>query len=487
MNIKGVPVKRIFSFNNILSFFIKVISYSILVFLISDITIEKSLEEHFRNSYRQMNNIKLRDYENNEAKRLVCLALDCGYIVEYKEDRVNNILKKENANFITIPLTEENLNLVDGLLKQEVTRYMNDVYTHDQSYYNVVRNYIVILLTVLFIPLAFSSHFLICFLRIYKGENESSYYKNQLEASLQRDLTENLNHELIPSVLSIESNVRDVYCKIFENAKIIDYETIDFTSKDMDNYIKNGVKLKSEDVKKLIHSHDNIRMSLTKMLSTLNILGKTKYIKVGNGTISLLDIIENVVNGINSLELKKIDVKYVPDSEKEKNRLASHSVGFEMDNGMMMCILHNIFKNSVEALANEIHIQSRKDDKYFYIKVTDNGRGLRDKYGKLLKKDEYKNIFINGYTTKDKEGNNIRQKKTFLDYVSVFVCKILGIKENFVSERGVGLCLNRKLLNSVGGDIRVLDTYYEIDKDNRTKRRGTVFEIKFPYKITKKY
>lgn len=487
MNIKGVPVQKIFSIPNIIYFIIKVLLYSIFVLFLIHYTIDTAHKEHFNTSYKHLNNIYLNYYKNDETKKLVCLALDCEYVVEFENKDIKRVLKNTENKFLLLDLNKDNIEFMKKSLADDKIFYRNDAYIHSDKYYNQIRNELSIVLIVLFIIIGFPSHFFLCFLRIYKGQTDQNYYKSQLENSLQRDLTENLHHELIPCVMGIESSIKNVYANIFPTLKIVDFNNLDLKTDYVKPYIKKGSKITPDNIKNIINNYEFMNLSISKMVSTLNIVGKTKHVKTGNGTISLQDVIENAINGINSLELKKIELSYGEEPEKQKKLFGTYSVGYEMDNGMMMCILHNIIKNSAEALATKIEFTGRVDDKYMYIKIKDNGRGIRDKYNKILKKEDYKNIFINGYTTKDINGVSIKEKRKIIDIISKTFWKMLGIKDQYTSERGIGLNLNRKLLNSVGGDIVVLDTYYEVDKDNKTVRKGTELEIKFPYKFTKKY
>lgn len=470
MKFKGIPINKIFSVPNVISYLIKLIFFIVCIHIICDKVIIDTQNEHKKNSLLGLQVITTNI--NSEKSKLICLSLDCKYILEKFGNEITSVIENKKEDFIKLVVTPELIDKIYKYPEEARTEIDNVIYVYNNDYYTNLKYKLFFILISLFIIGSFPSHFLLKFIRLYKGNTEQDMLKNQLEISLQRHLTESLHHDMKPSITAISVYVRDIYTKLFPNIQLLDYENINFKDETVQEYLDRGTCVTPELVKHLIKDYESINLAIEKLISLLDIIAKTKHLKVCNGSVSLLDIVENAISGVNISLLKKLEVVY-----QNRDMLSNYSVGYDMNNGIMMSIIHNLVKNSNEALAKVITVEGKIIDGYYYLYITDDGRGIRDKFNKILPESKWETIFLYGYSTKDENNKNIRIRKTWKHYFSEIINKTLGIEEKYISERGVGLCLNRKLLKSVGGDISVV----------KTNESGTTFLIKFPYKITRKH
>lgn len=477
MLIKDVPISKIFSWSSVLHYISKIVVHMVLVFIIVEVVVDKAMEQEKVHNQNKLSIIHADrnkyGYDEKMSDAMTCLVLRCKYIVKRSGNLPVVVLKNIKGEFISLNPTEQLINNIYKENEHEIVSLREVDYVGTLNSIESLKHNLLVALLILYIIVTLPIHFFLRFVQIYKGETEEMIFKNKLENSLQKEFSESLHHELKPPIGNIQAIIRDIYKKMFTNIELIDYERLDFNKDNIQPYKIHGIYISGNDIDNLIEKYHSMNLSISRIISMLTVMSQSKTIKASNGTISIFDIVDNSVKGINNLLFKKIDPIYL-----NREILSKYSVGYSMDNGMMLSVVHNLIKNSIEAGASKIYFEGLvRNDKFILIIKDDVEGGIRDKYGKTMTVHEANNvIFESGYTTKNSRGDMIFRTKTWKDTISDLTMRILGLEEKYRSERGVGLCLNRKLLLYAGGNIRVI----------KTDANGTDFEVSIPYKLTKK-
>ena len=315
---------------------------------------------------------------------------------------------------------------------------------------------------------------IIFFIYVYKEEKtsliEKISYELELEGSLQRTLAESAHHEMLMPLSVIKTIFNDFILKLYpctsDKTKPCNFITNN----------KNGICKKcsynnySRGIDKVSKEYiASIQLAIEQLEVVLNQMAKTKQLKYSNGNISIYKLITNAVNTINTANVTKLLLEM---RQEDKELLKKYGVKKPLNNGNMLNILNNHLSNSKDANSTIIRIKSEltKDNK-LVLYLGDNGKGIRNKYDEIITKD---NVFNNGYSTKNNEGESIVIKRTFFNSIKEFVKHFLK-DENVKTGRGFGLFINKKILNKAGGDIELVDTSI----------KGTVFKLTIPIKIKK--
>lgn len=359
-------------------------------------------------------------------------------------------------------------------------RYGNKIfYIDDTKYFHNAIG--MLLVTMLFFIIIAVLVYFIIFLKSIKARTvEDNKYKRELETIVQRDITEVIHHEMnVPLAvlnMSITKLQRDLFPCSRRNDGVCNMGTYKEGFKECQLYDKEnpcyGCPIyynRYEVEKELIEMFREISLQVDRLNAILKLIGNSRSIKNTNGNISLHTLITNVVNTINSYKISKLFLKC-----NNLDLLDNFSVSAPLTNGEMLNILHVLFNNSLEAKASEIEVSASKSYKDGFINLTikDNGGGIRDGEGNIVK--NYK-IFEYGYTTKIKRS---KVQKNIIEHIADWVLSILGyeIEEEYKTGRGIGLYINKTVLNNAGGDIRIKDT----------SKSGTIFLLTFPIKKTEK-
>ena len=122
-----------------------------------------------------------------------------------------------------------------------------------------------------------------------------------------------------------------------------------------------------------------------------------------------------------------------------------------------------IFSEDAEA---SVVVTLYKNRQTVEVTVKDNGRGVRDNKGNIVSSTD---IFSYGYSTK---GDPKLQPGLINRILNKFRLDITGAR----TVRGVGLSINKELLQSYNGDITL----------HETSPKGTTFIVKIPVKKTEK-
>ena len=384
--------------------------------------------------------------ESNKYKDIMsnCLAIKCDKMIMLGDDNEYNAFEIEYDNnnqynylaydeefeFRTIGFTKY---LTDDL---KLIIYTDDInYIIDNSYYieNTLYSllFMIVLSAVIFVIVNFYSSYISFKNNIYEKKN----YKNYVENKLQGNVTEMIHHEI--------------------NAPLAILTTLNSTIKDI---LDGKICIEKSQKDKIIESYN---YGINRITEVVAFLAKSKHFKRDND-VDIYDVFEHLVYSINTTHILKTDIEYIDCKEL----LSSYIVNPKLGNASFMNIITVLFNNSIEAGANLMSIKVHELD-YFYmtLDVKDNGRGIRDTNNNLFK-DSGKIIEQYGYSTKDAKGNQI-VKKGFL-YTLLRWFKITVVCTD--SNRGIGLYMNKILLSTVNGDIKLLET----------SENGTTFRIKIP-------
>lgn len=234
-------------------------------------------------------------------------------------------------------------------------------------------------------------------------------------------ITENVHHELNTPMEVIDS-------KLHKIRKIIKaYNSTKTSSTDLET-----LKEIQENFDKIDVDFGLISQASEQIYAVLERMRGFKHLRYSNGNKS----IHNICTG----SFKVISISNSNFYSNVDDNLRLYSIdSSELKNADLLNILLNHIKNSLEANSNKIYITFES----FYkgklrIRIIDNGNGIKE--------SSQKNIFEPNFSTKDIENQGIR---------------------------GNGLYLNKSILRSAGGDVKLIDS----------SKYGSTFELIIPAKL----
>jgi len=428
----------------------------------------------YSNLYRVINNVYNNTYEQYITRldiitttegldiNLMCNTIGCEYVIANNITYINNngILFETNSTINTAIFYKYFTYDIKTILN-----YKDIVFIVDDSKYILLIYQLINVMLFLFITII-SIGYIIFLLNRYKASLiEKNNYKHELESRLQRDLTESLHHEMGMPIAIIDTLVTDVYSSLYPCYSTSD-GVCDFTKETVD--IANCMDCKLLHLKRqsdivAIDNYQKIKFAISRLNAVLNLIAGSKHIKYNNGTVSLYNIIDNIVSSVNSYRVNKIHITIV-----DENILHKYATGLGLSNGDMLNIINIMVNNSVEAKSTVIIFEPIVVNDYqLELYISDNGRGIRDKFDNIIQTE---NIFRYGYSTKDIDGNNIIETSIFkkiLYKLGFYIHKIT------FSQRGAGLSINKSLLVKSGGDINLVNTSVN----------GTKFRLLLPIKL----
>ncbi len=301
---------------------------------------------------------------------------------------------------------------------------------------------------------------------VKRARLEKGGLKIELENRLQRDLAESLHHEIGTPIAIIESLLEGLYRRLYP-CTITHDGVCDFKNIDIDKSKCRGCKQRDNKREVDIIASEyyyKIKFSIARLTSIQNLVAGAKHIKYSNGTVALYEIIDNIISSNKNFQISKINAEY-----RNLDLLNKYACGVGLSNGEMLIVMQSMVTNSIEAKSTKITFSAKltgKMNEKMELYVSDNGRGVRNKYDEVIKDMD---IFNYGYSTKDENGN----PKVVKGWIKRLYYRFYGPDE--VSTRGVGLSVNKGILKNSGGDIELVST----------SAKGTTFKVTIPIKIRK--
>lgn len=434
-------LKYVFSRRNIESYIIYVVIICSILFCIIVLMSERVLDNSNKFYVRQLE--ALTSFQEYDI-RLLCSITNCKRVyMEYgemvivfnrKKDIIRTTDRTELPSRVYGAITTE----FNSVIKfKEYTFVVDDDSILDLS----IDLYIIFTCIIL---LLFTYIYLLFLKNAYKSlQFDKGYFKNYIENKSQRNITETIHHEMGIPIAIIRSLTNSIYGSIFnENCKF---------KRSYDMSVQEDIS--------------NINKALDRLDAILEILRGSKQVKNENNTISIYDILSNIISTASCFKIGVVKATYINKEAMESYRID------KISNGMFLNIVQVMVNNSIEAKSTDMEFSMEIiDEESAYLYVKDNGMGIRDKANKIvdIKNTEY--LYKYGYSTKNKDGSqNLYTNRIyyFLHSLGIHVYKASKI-------RGIGLNLNKELLNKVGGDIVV----------EKTSTEGTIFKLTMP--ISKK-
>lgn len=288
--------------------------------------------------------------------------------------------------------------------------------------------------------------------------------ENEITTKLQRDLTESLHHELGMPVALTESLITEIFSKMYPCPYTVNGVCAGQSGEVEPekccecNFFLN--RRSTDDI--AINYYRKIIFNIERIKSTLRLIANSKHIKYSNGTVSIFRILDNIVSGINSYKVNKIEAFY-----ESMDIFNKHAVGYGISNGDMMNVVNIMVNNCIEAKATQVTFFAEYivKDKVIALYIKDNGRGIRDAMDNIVN-DEM--IFQYGFSTKDESGEQLIATTKLERFLLKLGINII----NTGSPRGVGLSVGKGILQKAGGDVAV----------HSTSTSGTIFKITLPVK-----
>lgn len=394
------------------------------------------------------------------------------YIIHFELSHINNI--KETIEIITSENNKDTIlhnYLIDKNIDIKVPNNINKYhYTKDISiininddltlsildnevYYRMVVNnttyYVPIMSDIYFLSIISIILFIIYVFLIYRFmlklilvERNSfletiSNHERESRRNILFNLAININHELNSLLVTLRSVLADIKYIVNENENVLKHKN------DENNvccYKYDECKIVLDDIGYMVELGDE---AIDNIYDVIRPLGNYKKIEYSNGdkniymlAVSAISMVKYSERYVNLNNMVYIDPKL-------KLYSLDHSLG--MHNGVLVTILINHIKNSLEANANNISIELKDiTPKYLYVAITDDGDGIPP--------NVLNEIFNLNITTK---GN-----------ISEY-------------ERGVGMYINKNMLNvKYDGDVYVEKSVVGEGTTIVVKIRYVKYEIK---------
>ena len=418
----------------------------IILFMYLGILVMALITSHL--TLGMVNDIKKQRFDNiiskiTEQPKILCYAIDC---LAYKPSNTDTWYNVDGRPFRNDFITELKNNTVNTVYERYTL-----LETNKATFILSEIDFLVTIISASKLTLiALAPLIIIVYIVfVYYNEKTKQYEflsrRQSMENRLQRNLSESLYHEMVQPLALIRDITTDVATSIKNNCS-------------GDNADSNGCCPLDRSIVTAIEEYTPTLMdAIERMQATLDQVAAVKRIKYSNGTTSLYKIINNSILSTNTTSVNKLSAKF-----ENLSILNKYSVGGTLNNGDMLNILNILNNNALEAGATKIVYSAVLELPYIKIRVSDNGVGIRDKNGNVVKDLD---IFNYGHSTKGGGKNGI--VNTMLNKVGMNITTHKTV-------RGAGLSLNKELLQSHNGDIVVLET----------SASGTVFEIKIPTKKT---
>lgn len=345
----------------------------------------------------------------------LCNSIDCKYVID-GSDISEDIFQP----YQQIILHNNNMYLTNNFeigVRDTLSNKIFVLNTH-----NIIQN--IITYSIMIFTLTVTAFTMFLFWSIKQEQEDAIITLAGNEALLTNKsmilITENIHHELNTPLEVIDNKVHKI-------KKIIDYYLAESS-----NINKNDHCRKFDDhLENIVEDFSLIKQSSEQIYNILDRMKGFKHIRYSNGNKTLSDIIKGAFTVIS---ISNSNFKSQIDPELKEYSIKSN----EFKNADLLNIMINHIKNSLEANANKIYITFDKFEKGFiYFRINDNGNGVRA--------ENINTIFEPNFSTKT---------------------SIEGV-------RGNGLYLNKTILKSGNGDIKLIET----------SEYGTTFQLKVPAKL----
>jgi len=406
---------------NILIFLILINIIALSSFCVVFDTYAHYIDTQLKNNINEYNEID---------KEQLCKIANCVSIIDIKN---KNILKPDKKSHLKIEdymepsIKKINKNLY--IINNNSLAIYND---ESHSFFivntiNIVNDYKEMVLY--FTPLMVFIYLIPLYTSIKKEKEEALLLTAGSEALLANksmiNITENIHHELNTPLEVIDNKVEKIHniLKDFINDEKEVIKNINTIPKDR--------LLRHKRILKLNEDFEFIRTASEQIYTVLEKMKGFKHLRYSNGNKSLKDIIEG---GFKIINISNTNFEYKIDDKCDLYSLNSKN----LSNADFLSIILNHIKNSLEAFASKIFIiYDKYDNNFVYLRIIDNGNGIPE--------EAKKKIFLPNFSTKHSDN---------------------GI-------RGNGMYLNKHIMNSAGGDIRLISS----------TKKGTTIKLKIPAKI----
>lgn len=426
----------IFSYKNIKLYFYLFGLIALTLFTMLFIIVSYAFDNNKDFYYNQL--VNTEQYKTSDV-RLLCSIISCdyAYIEEetgwYKYIRKGMSLEKTDPHEIPKPIYGSVTSSLDTIVKYKNYTFIKD----NDSPLTLVRDLFITLSLLIFI--VYNVMFIKYSARRYLEEqHDKGHITNYIENKLQRNITEVIHHEMGGPVAVIRSEIEAMF-------KAICNEKCQY-KRSYDNAVKQKIQ--------------NIQCCLSRIDDIMGFMRDAKRIKNSEAELPIYNLIYSITSTVKCFKIGRIDADY-------ENIDVMKKFTIEMKNGLFSNIIQVMVNNSFEAKSTRVKFSAELVNyNHINLYVEDNGTGIRDSMGKIIK--DCNDIYKYGYSTKNSKGEVIIKKSTLRYLLSLF-----GIRINITSTvRGIGLNLNKQILNRIGGDITVV----------KTSEKGTTFKLYLPVK-----
>jgi len=396
---------------------------SIIIIVLSSGLVIFDTQVKYINS--QLNN-NIKEYQEIDREQL-CKIAECKAV--YSKELNKFWTCDANKRLIRGKFKDYNLFKIEEHLYIDISgnpiiynQYSDTYFYLDVS--EIKEQYVYLMIIFMFISLVLVSYPMYITIKKEREENiiQSAGSEALLANKTMINITENIHHELNTPLEVIDNKLEKIYRIV---SKFIEEEdryitTIDSIPEDRRKRIKKINSLKKD--------FDFIKMSSEQIYSVLEKMKGFKHLRYSNGNKTLYNIIDG---GFKIINISNSNFNYSIDEELCFYSLMSKKI----KNADLLSIVINHFKNSLEAGASKLIVKFISfENNIVKIRILDNGSGIPD-YAK-------KSIFLPNFSTKS-DDNSIR---------------------------GNGMYLNKYILNTSGGDVRLVSS----------SNKGTTIELSFP-------
>jgi signal transduction histidine kinase len=234
---------------------------------------------------------------------LICNYINCKNIIEenihYVNTEIGIVVNEKNDTNSKILFAFFNSDL-DSVIRHNNTLFI----VNNDSKWNFINRLLALSTFILFIVI-FIFSFKIRLDILKKESYARNSFKNDLESKLQRDLTESLHHEMGTPLAVIrtllDEIIKTIYpCDVTESGICtlkVSNKKIPDCKECVHNYSKRALD------STISEYYEQISLALDNLFTLQTLIGKSKRISYSNGTVSLFEILNNVILSSNQLRI----------------------------------------------------------------------------------------------------------------------------------------------------------------------------------------